>query len=176
MELLFTEGPINWDVTRGNIATGMYTMREFDEDDMDMEDGKPPTNNSPNNTNTNNTPSIKMRDLSQFQGTKTLFCGGYDSDGNNRPFVPALIIFEIVEEDNNIVPSLESSLVAETVIFLNMATDTTKTTPLNNDYPVGVLYNIEVVDFIKMNNITLKKELYLHKEQQPGNKAALSNN
>ena len=97
-----TEGLSNWDDARGDIADGMYTMTEFNKDDM--EDGKPLANNPPNNTNTNNTPiSPKMRDLSYTQGAKAAFCDRYDSDGNNGLFVPASIMVETVEEDNNII-------------------------------------------------------------------------
>ena len=45
MELTFTKGRNKWEDTRGNIADGMYAMREFDEDTI--EDDKPFVKNPP---------------------------------------------------------------------------------------------------------------------------------
>ena len=39
MELPCTEGPRDWDETERNIPEGIYTMNEYD--DEDLEDGKP---------------------------------------------------------------------------------------------------------------------------------------
>ena len=64
-------------------------------------------------------PIPKMRELSFILGAKAVFCDGYDSDDNNGPFVPASIMIETVEEDNNIIPALESPPVVETVMFLD---------------------------------------------------------
>ena len=83
MELPSTEGPSNWDEARGNIPEGIYTMNEYDEEDL--EDGKPFAENQPNNTTDNNTPSPQMRDLSYIQNTEKRFDKGYDSDGEDEP-------------------------------------------------------------------------------------------
>ena len=65
MELPSTKGPSSWEAAGGNIPDGMYTMIEFDEDNM-MEDGKPAVNNPPNNTAKTDTLSPKKRDLSHI--------------------------------------------------------------------------------------------------------------
>ena len=54
-----------------------------------------------------------------------------------------------------------------------MTTDTTKTTPSDDDNPAGVFVNIEVADIIKMENSTLKNELHLWKEKSSNNKDVL---
>ena len=53
------------------------------------------------------------------------------------------------------------------------ATDTTKTTPPDNDHPEDCFVNIEVADMIKMKNSALKNKLYLWKEKSSGNKDVL---
>ena len=146
-------------------------MNEYDEDVL--EDCKPFTENRPNNTTDNNTPSPQMRDLSYIQNTEKRFDKGYDSDSEDGPFVPEQIPVETVQEDDDIVPTLTVPPVAPTVMFPDTPTDTTKTTPSDDDNPDGVFVNIDVVDIIKMKNSTLKNELYLCKEKNSGNKADL---
>ena len=86
MELPSTEGPSDRDEAERNIPEGTYTMNEYDEEDL--EDGNPFAENSLSNTTNNNIPSPKMRDLSYIQNTDKRFDKGYDSDGEDGPFVP----------------------------------------------------------------------------------------
>ena len=101
------------------------------------------------------------------------FCDGYDSDGESRPFIPDRIMVKTVEEEEDIVPTLEAPPVKVTVIFPDKATDTTKTTSPDDDHPEGVFVNIEVADMIKMKNSALRNELYLWKEKSSSNKDIL---
>ena len=156
MELPSTEGPSSWEATRENISDGMYKMTEFNEDDM--EHGKPAAKNSPNNTAKTDKLSSKQRDLSYIQRNEAKFCDRYDSDGESGPFITDIIMVERVEEEEDIVLTLEGPRVAVTVMFPDTTTDTTKTTPIDDDYLECVFVNIEVADMIRMKNSTLKNE------------------
>ena len=90
MELPSTEGPSTWEAAGGNIPDGVYKMTEFDEDNM--EDGKPYAKNPPKDTTKTDTPSPKQRDLSYIRTYEEDFGDGYDSDGENGPFVPKIIM------------------------------------------------------------------------------------
>ena len=62
MELLSSEGPSTWEAVGEYIPDGMYTMREFDENNM--EDDKPFATIPSNDTAETATPNPKQRDLS----------------------------------------------------------------------------------------------------------------
>ena len=62
---------------------------------------------------------------------------GTSSDCGSEPFVLERTKVKKVEEDKDIVPILEAPPVAAIVMFSDMATDTTNTTPLDDDHSEG---------------------------------------
>ena len=171
MELTSTEGAADWEAAGEYIPDGMYDMMEFGVDDM--EDGKPAAKDPPNDTAETDTPSPKQRDLSYFRKNEEKFSEGYDSDGESGPFIPDKIMVETVQDEMDIVPTLEGPPVIVTEMFSDPMTDTTKTTPQADDNPAGVFVNIELADILGMNKNTLENELYLRKEKKSGNKDVL---
>ena len=126
------------------------------------EDPETPPNNTVsggNDEEEDGSPSPTREDLRSIQHNEHRFKDGYDSDGNDRPFVPPFVE-TVTEEDDDNVPTYNTAPI--------LATETTTTTTSGT---------IEPIDDATLNGMKipqLKEELKLRKQPtSAGNKAAL---
>ena len=89
-----TKGPSTWEGTGENIPDDMYTMKEFDNNNI--EDGKTGAKNPSNNSTSITTSSPKSERSFHIQSNEANFCNKYDSDSKNGPFVPERIMVKTV--------------------------------------------------------------------------------
>ena len=136
---------------------------EFDDDD----DPSTPCTTTGGDSKEEATPSPIQEDRQYLSRNEKRFEDGYDSEGDDGPYVPPYVETVVDENEDTVVPNFSTAPTKDDT------TTTTTTAETPNDIPKGVIVPIDDDVLKKMTNPKLKQELKLQNETVGGNKNEL---